>query len=77
MICTSLRFLKTILFISGCMLLFCPKALFSQKSEMPSAGVLFTEEPITLDGVLDESIWQRAIPATNFWQWFPSDTLRA
>ena len=77
MICTSLRFLKTIWFISGCMLLFCPKALFSQKSEMPSAGVLFTEEPITLDGVLDESIWQRAIPATNFWQWFPSDTLRA
>jgi hypothetical protein len=32
---------------------------------------------ITLDGVLDEPDWYKGVPATNFWQWFPQDSLQA
>lgn len=30
-------------------------------------------ETITVDGVLDEEVWQRAVPATQFWQYAPLD----
>ncbi|MFD2200438.1 DUF5916 domain-containing protein [Shivajiella indica] len=33
--------------------------------------------PITLDGVLDESVWEEGNWATDFHQFFPSDTSRA
>lgn len=30
-------------------------------------------ETIKLDGVLDEAVWQQAVPATRFWQYAPLD----
>jgi hypothetical protein len=34
-------------------------------------------EAITLDGALEEAVWERADQITGFWQYFPSDSLRA
>ena len=39
--------------------------------------VPYTTEDITIDGVLDEAAWETADRATNFWQFFPTDTVRA
>jgi hypothetical protein len=50
---------------------------FGNGEEQPSVKVYHTNEKIVLDGVLDESIWQKAQPADNFWQYFPTDSLRA
>ncbi len=36
-----------------------------------------TQEKITIDGLLDEAIWQRAEVATDFQQNFPTDTVAA
>ena len=54
-----------------------PIVVLAQNEETPSIDVLYTNSPITLDGALDEAIWQRTVPGTNFWQWFPTDTIRA
>ena len=43
----------------------------------PQLDVVYTEESITLDGVLNESIWATCKPAENFSQYWPSDTIRA
>ena len=32
---------------------------------------------ITVDGAMDEAVWDTAEPTGNFWQFFPSDTVRA
>ncbi len=48
--------------------------LFSQKKEV---NVNFTNEEILIDGSLEESSWLSSLPATNFWQYFPTDTLQA
>ena len=37
----------------------------------------FITQPIRVDGVLDEAEWGRAVPATDFWQNFPEDSVRA
>ncbi len=34
-------------------------------------------ETIRLDGVLDEPVWQQAVPATRFWQYAPLDRVPA
>lgn len=39
--------------------------------------VKYIDEPITLDGVLDEPAWETADIATNFWNYFPTDSLQA
>lgn len=39
--------------------------------------VKWTDQEIVLDGELDEAIWSQAVPATGFWQHFPTDSLRA
>lgn len=39
--------------------------------------VKFTSEPINLDGIPDESVWEKAESATNFRQYFPSDSILA
>ncbi len=39
--------------------------------------VKYITEEITIDGVLDESVWSSAQPATNFFQYFPTDTAQA
>lgn len=37
----------------------------------------YTTEPIKLDGDLNDPIWKRAEKTTAFWQYFPTDSLRA
>ncbi|NER19124.1 DUF5916 domain-containing protein [Spongiivirga citrea] len=39
--------------------------------------VKYTEDKITLDGSLDEPIWEQAGIAKDFWQYFPTDTVQA
>jgi len=39
--------------------------------------VKYIQEPIKVDAVLDELAWGLAEPATNFWQWFPTDSLQS
>ncbi len=49
-------------------------SLFSQSK---SLSVAYTTEPITLDGVLNEPVWTKAKAATNFWNYFPTDSIQA
>ena len=42
---------------------------------VPDVHVKKIHESITLDGVLDEEVWTQVQPATDFWQYFPSDSL--
>lgn len=42
-----------------------------------SVTVKYITEEITLDAVLDEDAWSKAEPATDFFQYFPSDTVQA
>jgi hypothetical protein len=39
--------------------------------------VNFTTEKIKIDGILDESVWQHTPNVGSFWQYFPSDTIKA
>lgn len=39
--------------------------------------VRYISEEIQVDGSLDEAIWDRAEVATNLWQFFPPDSIRA
>ena len=51
---------------------------WAQPLELPqSATAPLFDEPIEIDGQLNEAIWQRSQPATDFWETFPSDTQRA
>ena len=46
---------------------------------MPGLGlnVIRTDNPIVVDGVMDEEVWQEAHVGKNFYQNFPNDTVRA
>lgn len=57
------------------LLFLCPLLAFSQ-ADSPYK-VSFTNEKIKIDGVLDEAVWQNIEPMGEFWQYFPSDTLKA
>lgn len=46
-------------------------------SQTKSFTVKYTNQPITLDGVLNETAWQTADAAKDFWQYFPSDSVQA
>lgn len=50
--------------------------LFSQ-TENRSFTVKYISENIEADGVLDEAIWETAESANNYWQYFPTDSVRA
>ncbi len=39
--------------------------------------VKYIDEKMNIDGILDEFPWTEAQPATNFFQYFPSDTIHA
>ncbi|MBI2186788.1 MAG: carbohydrate binding family 9 domain-containing protein [Acidobacteria bacterium] len=65
------RFLR-----NGCVLIFAALAPSLASAQMPERATMTAvrmsdEERITLDGALDEPIWRRAVPATNFIQQFP------
>ena len=47
---------------------------YAQSKEV---GVKFIDTPITIDGSLDESVWNETQVATNFWQYFPTDSIQA
>jgi hypothetical protein len=47
---------------------------FSQKKQFL---VKYITEEITADAVLNESAWQSAVPATDFYHYFPSDSSQA
>lgn len=46
-------------------------------SQAKEVQVKYIKAPITIDASLDEAVWQDTEPATNFWQYFPTDTLQA
>ncbi|BAO76690.1 hypothetical protein WPG_2460 [Winogradskyella sp. PG-2] len=48
--------------------------MFAQKKEV---YVKYITETIVLDGNLNESSWSEAESATNFWNYFPNDSLQA
>ncbi|MDO9551595.1 DUF5916 domain-containing protein [Rhodonellum sp.] len=57
-------------------LFFSSSFLFAQGETeiLPGLQAVKIDFPITLDGVLDESVWLEEGWATNFYQFFPSDT---
>jgi len=63
------------------LLLLAPFTLIAQSEDgaqiTNSIDVFFTDEIITLDGVMDEAIWNRCIPAKDFSQYFPNDSVPA
>lgn len=42
---------------------------------IPGMTAKFIDEPIKLDGVMDEEVWQTAGTAEDFWQYFPTDSV--
>lgn len=50
---------------------------YTLKAQENSVTVKFISNPITIDASLEEKEWSESIPATNFWQYFPTDTLQA
>jgi len=49
----------------------------AQKLPEKSFTVKYVTEEITLDGVLDDYVWELAEAADNFWEYFPVDSLPA
>ena len=45
--------------------------------ERPSISVKYIAEEIQVDGVSSESAWESAEASSDFWQWFPTDSLLA
>lgn len=64
---------KVALFVS---LILMTSLLFSQESEK-IINVKYISDEITIDGNLDEEIWNLADSAENFWQFFPTDSIMA
>ena len=56
------------------LLILCMSLGFSQTK---SFHVKYITETITLDGILNEPAWSQAESATNFWQYFPTDSIQA
>ena len=42
-----------------------------------STYVKFTNQKIVIDGIDNETDWKKAEIKSNFWQWFPTDSLKA
>ena len=65
---------KNILFV----LIFCTcfDLVFAQKFT-DSTYVKLTNQKIIINGIDDESDWDKAESRSNFWQWFPTDTIKA
>ncbi len=53
------------------------KPLISEQYLPPKLTAHYTSKPITLDGLLNEDIWQTEDVATDLWQFFPTDTAKA
>jgi Domain of unknown function (DUF5916)/Carbohydrate family 9 binding domain-like len=66
--------LKNLLLLTA---LFSVSLSFSQRTKNKSVNVKYITEPITVDAILDEAAWSQTKPATNFWEYFPIDTVQA
>ena len=64
--------MKNIIFL----FLFVSFSSFSQVNKK-TVFVKYIDKAITVDGVLNESSWSKAQPASNFFQYFPTDTEQA
>lgn len=64
--------MKNIIFL----FLFVSFSSFSQVDKK-TVFVKYIDEPITVDGVLNESSWSKAEAASNFFQYFPTDNNQA
>ena len=60
--------------VSLVFLIFFPYSLCSQSDNI---SVWETKEKISLDGVLDEDIWQQGPTHPPFWQYAPNDSIQA
>ncbi|MBT8264481.1 MAG: hydrolase, partial [Muriicola sp.] len=49
----------------------------SFSSKQKSFTVKYVNADITLDGVLEEAIWEEAESASDFWEYFPVDSIQA
>ena len=54
-----------------CLMIFV--TLYGQQQQRVITAKYINEE-ITIDGVLDEAVWQMADKGGDFWQFFPTDT---
>ena len=52
-------------------------SLTAQKKVFPSLQVKYIDESIKIDGEANEKVWLTAETATDFWQYFPTDSIRA
>jgi hypothetical protein len=68
--------IKSLLRFVLLLLLGLPFQAFCQNS-LPQVVVKYIQEPIQLDGALEEAVWKEAGAASEFWQFFPSDTAKA
>ncbi len=57
--------------------IFCWQYFYGQSTENKPLKANYITEEIVLDGELNESIWSNADKISDFWQYFPSDTIRA
>ncbi|MGA1546492.1 MAG: hydrolase, partial [Flavobacteriaceae bacterium] len=51
--------------------------LVNAQTEKRSVFVKKIDQEILLDGILDEAVWDLADSASDFWQLFPTDSLKA
>lgn len=51
--------------------------LSNAQVEKKSVTVKYIQDKIKVDGILDEAVWKTASPATDFYQYFPTDTAQA
>ncbi len=68
----AMKSLCTCFFLSISVLL---AAQFSDETK--SVDIKYVKTGPTVDGVLDDDLWSSVVPATDFWQYFPTDSLLA
>jgi len=67
--------MNRIVYLFSLVLFLFAQPLKAQNSNLPNAFAYKLQKPITLDGILDEAIWQDPEGWNgNFMQYFPSDT---
>lgn len=66
-----MRFLFTLTFVFSSLFAFCQE---ETRYKYPPLIADKIDENITLDGILDEAVWDSEEWATDFYQFFPSDT---
>jgi hypothetical protein len=52
-------------------------SIYYGQNTVKSYTVKYINEAIVPDGILDESIWESAVNASEFWQYFPLDSIQA